>query len=254
MKTVEEFGNTVQEAREKAYRSLGIRAGDEGDVEVEVLSEGSPGNTAGWGRKLARIRASVAEQVPVPSPVRASVAERVQVPVRASVTERVQVPVEDPELDEDVDDGEDVMDAAHEVLQHILDLMDLRADVEERDQDGHQVLNIVGPDLAILIGKHGQTLEALQFVVNLIVNRNAVERSRIIVDVGGYRQRRERTLRELAQRMGRRAAQDQCEVALEPMQASERRIVHITLADDPEVETYSQGEEPMRKVIIAPRR
>ena len=210
MKTVEEFGNTIEEAREKAFRALGVRVGDERSAEVEILSEGSPGNTAGWGRKLARVRVSM------------------------------------PEVQHEED-------SAADTLQRILDLMDLQASVEEREQDGNQVLDIVGPDLAILIGKHGQTLEALQFILNLIVNRNAVDRTRVIVDVGGYRQRRERTLRELAQRMARRALQEQCPIALEPMQASERRIVHMALADDLEVETYSQGEDPMRKVIIAPR-
>ena len=209
MKTVEEFGNTVEEAREKAFRALGVRACDEGDVEVEILSEGSPG-TSGWGRKLARIR--------------------------VTLSERRQ-------------EG----DTPRSILQHILDLMDVDATVEEKEHDGHQLLDIVGPDLAVLIGKHGQTLEALQFILNLIVNRNATERSRILVDVGGYRQRRERSLRELALRTARRAAEEQCPVGLEPMQASERRIIHLALADDPDVETYSQGEEPMRRVIIAPR-
>jgi len=285
MKIVEEFGRTVEEARSKAFHALGVEEGDP-DTEVEVLDEGSPGTATGWGRKFARIKVTLRREVeapveappsprPAPKPVREPKAETEEEPAprpaprparepkpaaKKAVEEesaRKAPPEESDFDDEDEEDDEEYdedLDAPADILEDILDLMHVQASVDDDEIDGQPYLDIVGPDAALLIGKHGQTLEALQYVLNLIVNHGATERLRVTVDVSGYRQRRERTLRELAQRMARRAVDDGGPVSLEPMLPNERRIIHMALADDPEVETYSQGEEPMRKVIIAPRK
>ncbi|MBM3463550.1 MAG: KH domain-containing protein [Armatimonadetes bacterium] len=256
MKTVEEFGRTVAEARAKALKALGVPEGIEEGVEVEVLDEGSPGNATGWGRKFARVKVTLSKEDAVP--VKAEKPARAEKPAPAPAAKKAEPEVEDEDDDdlddEDLDDEDLDEDAPADILEDILDLMHLQASVEEDEIDSQLYLNIVGPDLGILIGKHGQTLEALQFILNLIVNHNQEERVRVIVDVGGYRERRERTLKELAQRMARRALDEGCNVTLEPMMANERRLIHLALADDPRVETFSQGEEPMRKVIIAPRK
>lgn len=261
MKVVEEFGKTVDEARDKALRALGLSDSDTDRVDIEVLDPGSPGTSTGWGRKFARIKVTLhQDDEPETEP---EVAAAVEPQVVAEDEAEPEVEAEDVEDEEELDEEEDEDDEEFledgetpaEILEDILDLMGLdTADVEEDEVDGQVYLNIVGPDLGILIGKHGQTLEALQFVVNLIVNHHAEERTRVTVDVGGYRQRRERTLRDLASRMARRVADEQNPVSLEPMMANERRIIHMALAENPNVETYSQGEEPMRKVIIAPRK
>jgi spoIIIJ-associated protein len=251
MRSIEEFGRTVDEARNKALKALGVRSADEPGVEVEVLDPGSPGNDVGWGRKFARVKVTLSRAAAPKGDEREARDERPKRDKREDRDARDDRPKrKEPEKRSDRDDDE----APEILLEEILDLMHLQASVEEGIYDGQRVLNIVGPDLGILIGKHGQTLEALQFILNMIVNHNKEERTRIVVDVGGYRERRERTLRDLAHRMARRAYDEQCNIALEPMLANERRIIHLTLADDNRVETYSQGEEPMRKVIIAPRK
>lgn len=229
MRIIEEFGKTVEEAREKAFKALGIQSDDEKGVEVEVLDEGSPGNSSGWGRKFARIKVTLR---------------------RTDGSE----PVEDEAEAEVEEDDADLAEDTRETLEEILDLMRLQVNVEEEESDETgPLLNIVGPDQGILIGKHGQTLDALQFVLNLIANKEARVRRRIQLDAGGYRQRRAKSLKDLALRVARRAMDEGRDIALEPMTPGERRIIHMALADDPDVETFSDGVEPMRKVIIAPR-
>lgn len=140
------------------------------------------------------------------------------------------------------------------VIQSVMDKMGLKTKVDKNRIDGNDVYSIQGEDLGVLIGKHGQTLEALQFVVNLIVLRNTGSKKKITLDVEGYRSRREKSLRELAKRLADKVKRDKRKVVLEPMLPSERRIIHLTLQRNPHVYTYSQGEEPMRKVIISPKR
>lgn len=311
MRTVEEFGRTVEEAREKAFRALGIAA-DEAGVDVEILDEGSPGNDLGWGRKFARIKVTLqGEATP------ASVSRPVEDIEEEVLDEDEDIELDEEDLDEEEMDEEeldeeplaprpsargsravdksaaakpavarpasskpsprpaaarseargggerksrhrpevlDVDDVARDLLEKMIDLMHLHVSVEEEEAaDGQTVFNMVGPDQGILIGKRGQTLEALQFILNLILNKDASERRRVLLDAGGYRLRREKLLTDMAQRLARRALEERVQIALEPMNPAERRIIHLALADDPDVETFSEGEEPERKVIISPR-
>lgn len=279
MKSIEEFGRTVDEACEKAYAALGLsKQPDPRDIKVEVLDAGSPGDASGWAKKFARVRVTLLQGKPgagegldEDEDLDEEDLDEDEDDLDEDLDEE-DLDEDEDDLDEDEDDldededdldededdldeDEDDLDdeAPADILEDILDLMNLHASVEEDEIDGQLHLNIVGPDLGVLIGKHGQTLDALQFVLNLIVNQKAEERTRVTVDVGGYRARRERTLRELAQRTARRALDDNGPVSLEPMSAAERRIIHLALADDARVETYSQGEEPLRKVIVIPR-
>ncbi|HEY8416061.1 MAG TPA: RNA-binding cell elongation regulator Jag/EloR, partial [Thermaerobacter sp.] len=111
-----------------------------------------------------------------------------------------------------------------------------------------------GPGLGILIGRRGAVLEALQYLVNVSATRISDERRRIIVDVGGYRERRREALERLALRMAERVRRTRRQVVLEPMSAAERRIVHLALQDHPDVRTESTGTEPNRRVVILPAR
>jgi spoIIIJ-associated protein len=115
-------------------------------------------------------------------------------------------------------------------------------------------LNLRGDDLGILIGKHGQTLDALQYLTNLASNRDGRERIRFIIDVEDYRKRRADTLEQLALRLADRVKRSGDRVVLEPMTPHERKIIHMSLQADLKIETYSEGEEPYRRVVITSKK
>lgn len=111
-------------------------------------------------------------------------------------------------------------------------------------------VNFEGPDVRILIGRRGETLNALQLIVNLVVNKENDERVKVVLDAEGYRKRREETLRRLARRLSERVRRTKKNIVLEPMTPQERRIIHTELQENPWVYTVSHGEEPYRKVMI----
>lgn len=115
-------------------------------------------------------------------------------------------------------------------------------------------VNFEGPDVRLLIGRHGDTLNALQFITNIIVKKRINEKVNLIMDAEGYRQRREETLRRLARRLSERVKRTKKDVVLEPMTPQERRIIHMELKENPWVYTVSEGEEPYRKVVISLKR
>jgi spoIIIJ-associated protein len=145
---------------------------------------------------------------------------------------------------------------AHALLDRVLEMMGIAATVTVTQEDDEMVcLEVAGSsELGVLIGKYGQTLGALQHLVGLIANRQLTDRKRVIVDAEGYRGRREKALRNLATNAARKAKQTGREVTLDALAAHERRIIHTTLHDDPEVTTRSIGEEPGRRVVVSPTR
>jgi spoIIIJ-associated protein len=148
---------------------------------------------------------------------------------------------------------------AQETVSELLGKMRIQADVKaaygELDEE-HSTrpiyIDITGKDLSILIGKRSETLNALQYIARLIVSKELGENAYLIVDVEGYRTRREKQLRTLAHRMAEQAVKTGKKQVLEPMPPNERRIIHIELRDDDQVTTESFGEEPHRKVNIIP--
>ena len=124
--------------------------------------------------------------------------------------------------------------------------------VAAREQDGVVTVVCSGPDLGLLIGKHGQTIDAIQYLANAIVRAEGGEHE-VVVDAAGYRARRRKTLAAVADRSARLASATGSPVELDPMTAVERKIVHEALKDDPEVETRSEGSEPNRYVVVLPR-
>lgn len=148
----------------------------------------------------------------------------------------------------------DPMKVAQEFLEEIFSLMKLEVKIEKVTNQEHTIFNIRGNDLGILIGKHGQTLDALQYLTNLTANRDAESKVRIVLDVEDYRQRRTDTLIRLANRLGDNVKRRGDKVVLEPMSSNERKIIHMALQNDQRIVTYSEGEEPYRKVVIALKR
>jgi len=141
---------------------------------------------------------------------------------------------------------------AREVVEDLLQRMKIDYQIEKVEwENGVTRINIVGNDMGLLIGRKGETLNALQFIAGLMINRKREEKMRIILDVEDYRKKREQSLEALALRLSEKVKQTQKNVIMRPMSPQERRIVHTVLQEDPQLVTYSMGEEPNRKVVIA---
>lgn len=148
----------------------------------------------------------------------------------------------------------DPIEEGKKFLQDVMEQMGVKGFIEVFNREDTITFNLMGSGIGIMIGHHGQTLDALQYLVNAVVNRYTKDYTRIIVDAENYREKRRATLEELAERMARKATRTKQLVKLEPMNAHERKIIHTHLQDDPYVETYSEGEEPRRYLVIASKR
>ncbi|NMA68352.1 MAG: protein jag [Desulfitobacterium sp.] len=143
---------------------------------------------------------------------------------------------------------------ACDFLEKICNAMGVKAEISYTRKGSNWFVDITGEELGILIGRRGDTLEALQYITNLAVSKEMAERVRIIIDIEGYRQRREETLVRLAKRLSEKVKRTGHRVVLEPMNPHERRIIHTALQDDNRISTFSEGEEPNRKVVISLKR
>lgn len=148
---------------------------------------------------------------------------------------------------------EELAQKAVRFLRELLVNMGVFAQVEMFKRPGYVMLNINGDDLGKLIGRHGQTLNALQYIVNLVVHKDSDEEDRVIIDVGGYRKRREENLRRLALSTADRVKRKGRKEVLNPMSPQERRIIHLALQNNKDVVTQSEGEDPYRRVVISPK-
>jgi len=149
---------------------------------------------------------------------------------------------------------ERVSKKAVDLLKDIIKSMGLQVELDIVEKENVLNINMKGPDLGILIGRRGETLDALQFLVNLSVNKNQEIRRKIVIDVEGYRNRREETLQKLAVKLANKAKQRGRSVVLEPMSSQERRIIHTALQGRDDIYTFSEGDEPYRKIIITPKK
>lgn len=141
----------------------------------------------------------------------------------------------------------------HRLTEDLLRAMGFPATVRVREQNGGVAVEIVGRDLAALIGHHGNTLDAIGVLLEAMVARRTGSHTRVVADVAGYRERRQIALGGIAQRAADRVAAEGREVALDPMASHERRIVHTVLAGHPRVITFSRGEGASRQVVVAPK-
>lgn len=222
---VEATGETVGEAKWTALRELEkLQPGlDKAAIRFQVVSEGERG-LLGVGYAPARVIATVDASAVAPEEEKA------------------------PPEDESVLAGE-----VREVVKRMLDAIGVRVELELREDDELLVATIVGRELGLVIGKHGQTIDAIQYLTNAIVWRgHGDEHKPVVVDAAGYRARREATLDALAVRSAERATSSGRAVELDPMTAVERKVVHLRLKDFPGVETRSEGTEPNRFVVIEP--
>jgi spoIIIJ-associated protein len=221
---VEATGETVGEAKWAALRELEkLRPGiDKAAVRFQVVSEGERG-LLGVGFAPARVVASVDA---------------------AAAVEEPAAPL--------VDEGEQATEVRG-VVEHILEAIGVRARIEIAENDERVTATVVGRELGLVIGKHGQTIDAIQYLANAVVWRGrGDERKAVIVDAAGYRARREEALAEIANRSAERAIASARSVELEPMTAVERKVVHVCLQDNAGVVTRSEGTEPNRFVVIDP--
>ena len=145
---------------------------------------------------------------------------------------------------------QDVSSAPETILKEMLSRMGIDAEVESNFVDGSTHLNMVTDSPALLIGKHGQTLDAIERLLNCIVNKASLVKKRVFVNTEGYRERREERLIEMAHQVAEKVRYTDREVVLAPMSARDRRIIHVTLKGDEVVSTYSQGEGEMRRVVV----
>lgn len=244
--TQEFIAPTVEEAIEQGAKTLGLA---QDMLEVEILDQGSKG-LFGLGSRQARVRLSIRngeEKKPEPKP-------RIERPTIE--TPKVEKP--SPAVKEIIKtDNDPVLKLAEDVVSELLQKMHIDAKVEakfvapidERDQRMVQV-EILGQDLSILIGRRSETLNSLQYISSLIVAKEHGEWVPLMIDVQGYRERRERQLKVLARRMAEQVIHTGRKQNLEPMPANERRVIHLELRNHDIVTTESVGEEPNRKVTI----
>jgi spoIIIJ-associated protein len=239
--TIEATGADVQAAIATGLVRLGV---DRDAVEAEVLDEGSRG-LFGLGGREARVRLTI-------KPRRAPT-----VPA-----EPVAPPAAAPDVVAEVgEDDAEVAQVAQGVLLDLLSLLGVegaqvevqRAEPAADEQEPPLVLDVRGSDTDALVGRRGATLAALQHITRLIVGREVAGRVHLVVDVDGFKARREQSLRRLAQRLADQAVRTNRTVVLEPMPPHERRYVHLALRDHPHVTTQSIGEGDRRKVTIIPR-
>ncbi|MBL8162092.1 MAG: Jag N-terminal domain-containing protein [Anaerolineae bacterium] len=274
-RSIETTGDTVEEAIAKGLSELG--GVSPSDVIVEVLDEPSRG-VFGIGARPAKVRLKLF-RVPTP-PAPPAPASKPEPPARSRQSEAVQersAPKQDIPIEHDEDESAAILEdmelisdeaamdedvrVAKVVLEELLSKMEiLRTQIVVRRAltpvDGETnpwLLDITGSDVSALVGRRGETLAALQYVTRLISSRELQHRANIIVDAGGYKIRRSRMLRDLANRMADQATRSKRVVTLEPMPPYERRIIHMTLRARADVQTKSVGEGNARKVTIIPK-
>jgi spoIIIJ-associated protein len=235
VESVEGTGRTVDEALENALDEIGL---ERDEVEITVVSEGGRGQEA-------RVLVTAREGIEDLEEIADDVGEADEQPRGALA---VGAPA----------DARAIAALAEDILDEMLDYMDLPSEIvvdhAEIDEGLPSVqLSIHGEFGGILIGRHGDTLGALQFLLGLITSRRAGRRVRILVDVEGYRERRAKLLREMALRAAERAQRYRQPIFMDPMLPGERRIVHLALQDHPNVSTHSIGEGDNRRVVVSPR-
>ncbi len=248
--TLEVIAPTVEEAVARGLAQLGLTAAD---VSVEVLDAGSRG-WFGLGKRQVRVRLTVHQPADAslnstspaaPTPVLIPQAEPLSEPASASDLQPASAPRRDP-----------ILDQTEVMLAHLVRAMGFDAQIsarlDENDQPNHRCVHVDvrGRDLSALVGRRAETLNALQSIATLIVGKQSGQFVQLVVDVEGYRARREKQLRQLAKRMADQVMKTGRRIVLEPMSAAERRIIHLALRDHPSVTTESIGEEPRRKVTI----
>lgn len=241
--TLEITGKTVEDALRSAALKLNT---SEDQLSYEVLEAPSKGFLGLIGKKDAKIRVTVKSDK-----AEEKLVEECKIIPQAEKSETAAV--EAAPVSEASSEGNTPEEKAEAFLKEIFTSMGLQVEMEKKKSEGSVQFCFKGAKLGVLIGKHGATLDSLQYLTNLAANRGIEGNSdkvRIVLDVENYRSRREDTLRHLAKKLADRVNRTGNKITLEPMNRHERKIIHVTLQDDDRVITFSSGEEPFRKVII----
>jgi len=215
-RVVEKTGKNVSEAVVAALQELNV---PESMVRVEVLEEGSKGLFGIIGNRNAKVRVIYEE-----------------------------------EDDYSEEANLNVLEKGEAFLNSVLEKMGVQAVVVASQKDFGVSYDISSKDMAIIIGRRGETLDALQYITSLVVNRGQAEYNRVVLNVENYREKREDSLQKLARRLADKVVRYRKDITLESMNPYERRIIHATLQNYRNVKTYSIGEEPSRKVVISYKR
>ncbi|MCE5315204.1 MAG: RNA-binding cell elongation regulator Jag/EloR [Armatimonadota bacterium] len=236
MKKIEASGRTLEEAVHIATQELGVSADG---VEYEIVEEGTKG-FLGLGQSPTTVTAWVKEGY---------------VPTSTFVAAPVEVISDEEEVSAFVEEGDVFVDEILRIVRDVLKAMEVDAKPVLQSSDSEEVtVNIAGGDVAILIGKHGQTLDALQYIVGLAAAKYSDTRRRLILDAEGYRARHQEMIEAKAREYADAVRAEGKEAVLDPQNPRDRRIVHMYLADDPDVYTYSEGEGDYRHVVISPKK
>lgn len=233
MKYVEKTAKTIEEAIELALKELNA---SKDQVEIETLEHPSKGIFGLIGYKLAKVKVTLKEQP------KETIKSREFKETRAPRTSEPGLPA-----------TQEDKAAAQKFLREVLDAMDIRAEIRVKTMEDSLYINLSGPKMGIIIGRRGQTLDSLQYLVSLVVNKDKGKEGyvKVILDTEDYRRKREETLNRLAKRLADTVVKTGKKVELEPMNPYERRIIHSALQNYEKISTYSEGEEPFRKVIIS---
>ena len=234
MDYVEFTGKTVDDAITEACQKFTITSDR---LEYEVVEKGT-GGIFGFAAKPAVIKARVFDpNAPKEeAPKKEEVSESKEDTKKESKKSEAATPAADPK----------------EFLDKVFDAMNMKVDIAVETVENEMNIELSGEDMGVLIGKRGQTLDSLQYLTSIVVNKGRKEYIRVKVDTENYRSRRKETLENLAKNLAYKAKRTKNPVSLEPMNPYERRIIHSALQNDKYVTTHSEGEDPYRKVIITP--
>ncbi|SDA77681.1 spoIIIJ-associated protein [Butyrivibrio sp. INlla18] len=227
----------VDEAITEACESLLVTSDK---LDYEVVSAGSAG-LLGIGAKPAVIKARIKEEKE----------ETVETKVEVKEEKKPEVKAEKKAASSDIN-GDDLCKKANDFLKEVFGAMNMEVTVDTKFNSNDNILDVElsGAEMGVLIGKRGQTLDSLQYLISLVVNRDISEYVHVKVDTENYRERRKATLENLAKNISYKVRKSRQSVALEPMNPYERRIIHSALQNDRYVTTHSEGEEPFRRVVV----
>jgi len=232
-------GKTTEEAIQNASRELNIPAEE---LDVEIIEPGSAGIFGLVGSKKARIKVVIETE----DHSTEETTEEIQAETIEEISEELtaEIPVI----------SEEHLEKAKELLENILAHIPVETTVTAERKNGNISLNIMGDKSGLLIGRKGKTLDALQFIVNRAINKKADKKSRIIVDSENYRERRKESLAQMAVKMGDKAKRIKKPVTTHLLNAHDRRIFHITLKDDQQLDVRSRGDGLLKKIVIIPKK
>ena len=245
---VEKSAKSVEEAVKLALIELGIT---ELEADIEVLEQPNKGFLGVIGNKMAKVRVTQrtknSEKTIIKDGGFKTVSSEAKKTANTQNTGFTST-YEDRRIPATLEDKE----VAHKFLRDMLNAMDIKAEIMSKVSDEGLYINLTGSKMGLIIGRRGQTLDSLQYLVSLVVNKGKPKNShvKVIVDTEDYRQKREETLERLARRLADKVHRSGQYVELEPMNPYERRIIHASLQNYKGIVTYSEGEEPNRKVII----